>query len=201
VVIIRTKTGEDFFFDAAGKGVINLRAVEQEPKVFERVIGPAIKKRTEALRAASKLEETHGFIPARLLRETDLLSHVKVEDIMTKNVRMIPSDMTVSHLLELMSTEHHIGYPVINKYCELVGIVTIEEASLVDKKKRSETQVGAIARPNLDVVYPGETALDAFKKMSAQETGRVLVLDPENPQRVIGIITKADLLHALVRQA
>jgi coenzyme F420 hydrogenase subunit beta len=201
VVIIRTKTGEDFFFDAAGKGVINLRAVEQEPKVFERVIGPAIKKRTEALRAASKLEETHGFIPARLLRETDLLSHVKVEDIMTKNVRTIPSDMTVSHLLELMSTEHHIGYPVINKYCELVGIVTIEEASLVDKKKRSETQVGAIARPNLDVVYPGETALDAFKKMSAQETGRVLVLDPENPQRVIGIITKADLLHALVRQA
>jgi len=37
--------------------------------------------------------------------------------------------------------------------------------------------------------------------MSKQETGRVLVLDPENPQKVIGIITKADLLHALVKQA
>ena len=200
-VIIRTKTGEDFFFDAAGKGVINLRAVEQEPKVFERVIGPAIKKRTEALRAASKLKETHGFIPARLLRETDLLANVKVEEIMTRNVRTVPSNMTVSRLLELMATEQHVGYPVTDEKDELVGIVTIEEASFVDKKKRGQTFVGAIVRPNLDVVYPGETALDAYRKMSEQETGRVLVLDPENPQRVIGIVTKADLLHALVKQA
>jgi len=100
-----------------------------------------------------------------------------------------------------MSKEQHIGYPVINKFNELVGIVTIEEAALVDKKKRNEIKVGAIARPNLDVVFPGETALDAFKKMSAQETGRVLVLDPQNPQRIIGIITKADLLYALIKQA
>jgi coenzyme F420 hydrogenase subunit beta len=201
VVIIRTKTGEDFFFDAAEKGVINLRAIEEEPKVFERVIGPAIKKRTEALRAAGKLEETQGFIPARLLRETDLLAHVKVEEIMTRKVRSVPSNMTVSELLELMAAEQHGGYPVTNEKNELVGIVTIEEVSFVDKKKRGQTSVGAIARPNLDVVYPGETALDAYKKMSKQETGRVLVLDPENPQRVIGIVTKADLLHALVNQA
>jgi coenzyme F420 hydrogenase subunit beta len=201
VVIIRTKTGEDFFFDAAEKGVINLRAVEEEPKVFERVIGPAIKKRTEALRAAGKLEETLGFIPARLLRETDLLANVKVEEIMTRKVRSVPSNMTVSELLELMAAEQHGGYPVTNEKDELVGIVTIEEVSFVDKKKRDQTFVGAIARPNLDVVYPGETALDAYKKMSKQETGRVLVLDPENPQRVIGIVTKADLLHVLVKQA
>ncbi len=201
IVIVRTKIGEDFFSKAAEQGVINARAIEQEPIVFERLISAAIRKRTQALQEASKLEESHGFIPARLLRETELLSNVKVEDIMTKNVRTIPSDMTVSQLLELISKEHHLGYPVINEKGELVGIVTIEEASFVEDKKRSETCVGSIARPNLDVVYPGETALDAFKKMSAQETGRVLVLDPENPQRVIGIVTKADLLYALVQQS
>ncbi len=201
VVILRTKTGEDFFFDAAEKGIVNLRGIEWEPKVYERVIGPAIKKRTEALLAASKLEETQGFIPARLLRETDLLAHVKVEEIMTRKVRSVPSNMTVGELLELMAMEQHGGYPVTNGKDELVGIVTIEEASFVDKKKRDQTFVGAIARPNLDVVYPGETALDAYKKMSKQETGRVLVLDPKDPQRVIGIVTKADLMHALVMQA
>ena len=56
-VIIRTKVGEDFFFDAVKNGIINVRAVEKEPKVFERVINPAIKKRTEALKAASKFGE------------------------------------------------------------------------------------------------------------------------------------------------
>lgn len=201
VVIVRTKTGEDFFSDATEKGVINIHDIEKEPKVFERVIGSAIKKRTEALRAASKFEKTHGFIPARLLMETDLLTNVKVEDIMTRNVRTVPSNMTVSQLLKLMATEQHSGYPVTDEKGELTGIITIEEASLIDKKKRDETLVGTLARPNLEVVYPGETASDAFKKMSAQETGRVLVLDPENLQRVIGIVTKADLLHALVKQA
>jgi len=200
VVIIRTKTGEDFFFDAAKKGVINIRAVEEEPKVFERVIKPAIKKRNDALLAASKLKKTEGFIPARLLRETDAFAKFKVEDIMTRKVRSVPCNMTVSELLELMATEQHGGYPVRNEKDELVGMVTIEEVSSVDKKRRNETLVGNIARPNVAVVYPGETALDAYKKMSKQETGRVLVLDPKDPQRVIGIVTKADLLHALVTQ-
>jgi coenzyme F420 hydrogenase subunit beta len=201
VVIIRTRIGAIFFFDAARKGVITLRAFEREPKVFERVIKPAIKKRTEALRASIEFEGTHGFIPARLLSETELLVNVKVEEIMTRNVRHVPSNMTVNQLLELMATEQYGGYPVKDEKDELVGIVTIEEASFVDKGKRDQTFVGSIARPNLDVVYPGETASEVFRKMSKQETGRVLVLDPEKPQHVIGIVTKADLLHALVKQA
>jgi coenzyme F420 hydrogenase subunit beta len=200
VVIIRTKAGEDFFYDATEKGIINVHAIEAEPKVFERVIQPAIKKRTKALEAARKFERVHGFIPARLIQETDLLTNVKVEDIMTRNVRTVRSDMTVNELLQRMAIEKQIGYPVINGKGELAGIVTIEEVSEVNKKDRDRTLVGEITRPNLNVAYPGETGADVFRKMSEQETGRILVLDPEHPQRVIGIVTKADLLHALVRQ-
>ena len=72
--------------------------------------------------------------------------------------------------------------------------------SFVDKKERDKTLVGDITRPNIGVAHPGETALDAYKKMSKQETRRVVVLDPKNPQKLLGIITKADLLHALVTQ-
>jgi coenzyme F420 hydrogenase subunit beta len=201
VVIIRTKIGEYFFSDASRAGVINIRDIKQEPRVYERVIKPAIRKRTEGLRAANRFEGAHGFIPARLLSDTELLAHVKVEEIMTRNVRIVPYNTTVNQLLELMVAEHYAGYPVKDDKDELVGIVTMEEASAVSKDQRDQTLVGTIARPNLDVVYPGETAQDAFRKMSKQETGRVLVLDPENPQKVIGIITKADLLHALVKQA
>jgi coenzyme F420 hydrogenase subunit beta len=200
VVIIRTKVGEEFFYGATEKGIINVHAIEAEPKVFERVIQPAIKKRTKALEAANKFARTHGFIPARLIRETDLLTNVKVEDIMTRTVRTVRSDMTVNELLQRMTIEKQIGYPVINEKGELAGIVTIEEVSAVNKKDRNQTLVSAITRPNLNIAYPGETAADAFRKMSEQETGRILVLDPQNPNRIIGIVTKADLLHALIRQ-
>ncbi len=201
VIIVRTKKGEVFLEDAIKKGVINTKPIEDAPKVFERVVEPAIRKRTKALQAAKKFKQTYGFIPARLLKEADSLTDVKVDDIMARNVKTIQNTMTVSQLLELMTLDKQTGYPVTNEKGELAGIVTIEEASQVDKKKRNQILVGNIVRPNLDVVYPGETAAEAFKKMSNQETGRVLVLDPKNPQRVIGIVTKADLLHALVEKA
>ena len=201
VVIIRTKAGEEFFNRALEDGVINIRNIEQEPEVFERVIVTALKKRNAGLIQASKLEKTHSFVPVRLIREIDSLADVKVEDVMTKGVRTVPSNMSVSELLTIMAKETYIGYPVLSEKNELVGIVTIEEAAMVDKDSRWKTQVGSIARQNLEVAYPGETALDVIRKMSKQETGRIIVLDPKDPEKILGIVTKRDLMHLLIKQA
>ena len=201
IVVIRTKKGEDLFNQAVRKGEINVRNIEKEPEVFEHLIVAALQKRTAGLIKATKLEKKHNFVPVRLLREMDSLADVKVEDIMSKEVITVPSSMTVNELLSMMATKNYIGYPVINEYDELVGIVTIEEVSRVDQTARWKTKVGTIARPNIDVCYPGETALQAVRKMSQQETGRVLIIDPDNPKKLLGIVTKRDLMHALMKQA
>ncbi len=201
VVIIRTKTGEDYFNFLVEKGVINAKDIQLEPEVFEHVIIAALQKRTTGLKEGNKLEKSHSFVPMRFIRETEALAIVKVEDIMTKEISAVPSDMTVSKLLEFMATKTHTGYPVIDENGELCGVVTIEEASTVDKSSRWNTTVASIARKNIDVCYPGETALDAFRKMSKLETGRIIVLDTENPKKMLGIISKRDLMHALVKQA
>lgn len=200
-VILRTKSGEDFFNSAVQKGVINARSIEGEPEAFEHLIVAALKKRTSGLVKAGKLEKTRNYVPIRLIREAEALAAVKVEDIMTREVISVPSSMPVSTLLSMMATRTYIGYPVINEHSELEGVVTMEEATRVDKASRWKTQVGSIARPNVDVCYPGETALDAFRKMSNLETGRVLILDPSDPKKILGIVTKGDLMHALLKQA
>jgi CBS domain-containing protein len=199
-VIIRTKAGEDFFYDAVEHGVINTWVIEQEPKVFERVVRAAMQKRTAALKEAKEMEETYGYLPVRLLGETDALAKVKVEDIMTKNVKTVPQNMTISQLLDLMAKQHHIGYPVVNHDGEPVGVVTLEQASRISKEKRTTTLVSQIVSRKPVTVYPGETALDAFKKMSAHEIGRVLVVDSADPKKLLGIITKVDLMHTLINQ-
>jgi coenzyme F420 hydrogenase subunit beta len=201
VVIIRTKAGEDFFNDAVQKGIINVRNIEQEPEVFEGMIVAALNKRNSGLIEANKLEQTHSYVPVRLLRETDSMAEVKVEDIMSKDVTTVSSNMTVSELLTIMTSKTYVGYPVINDKNELVGIVTIEEVAKVDKDSRWKTKVGSIARQNIDVSYPGETALDIIRKMRKQETGRVIVLDPKDPKKILGIVTKRDLMYVLIKQA
>jgi coenzyme F420 hydrogenase subunit beta len=197
-VIIRTKAGEDFFYDAVENGVISTWVIAQEPNVMERVMLAAIQKRTNALKEAKELEEVYGFLPVLLLRESDALAQTKVEEIMTKNIKTAPHDMKVSQFLDLIAKYHHVAYPVIDEKGEPIGIATLEEAAKVEQSKRQETLISHIARRKLIVAYPGETALDAFKKMSAHEVGRVLILDPADHKKLLGMVTKTDLMHILI---
>jgi coenzyme F420 hydrogenase subunit beta len=196
-VIIRTKAGEDFFYDAVEKGVLSVRPIEAEPEVFERVVRAGMQKRTSGLWKAKEFERSQGFTPVQLLRESDALGRVKVEDIMTRNVMTVSKDMTVDELLVLMARKHHIGYPVVNEKGEPVGLVTLEEASQVDKKMRTKTLVEEIMRKKLAIAFPAETGLDVFKKMTENETGRVVVVDPTHKCKLLGIVTKSDLMDTL----
>ena len=198
-VVIRTKVGEDFFYDAVKNGVINTWVIEQEPKVFERIVVAAMQKRTAALKEAKELEKVYGYLPVLMLRETDAMAHIKIDDIMAKNIKTVPQDMKVSQFLSFVAMHHHIGYPVTNEKDEPVGWVTLEEAARVTKKKRDTTLVGQIARKKLVAAYPDETALDAFKRMSEHETGRVLIFDRANPKKLVGVVTKTDLMHTLAK--
>ncbi len=196
-VIIRTKAGEDFFFDAVENGIISTWVIEQEANVSERLMVAAMQKRNSALKEAKKMEETYGFLPVLMLRETDALARIKVEEIMTKNIATVPEDTPVSKFLDLVAKSRHVGYPVVNEKGETIGIVTLEEAAKIGQNKRKDTPISKITLRELISVCPGETALEAFKKMEKHETGRILVIDPANPKKLLGIITKTDLMHIM----
>jgi coenzyme F420 hydrogenase subunit beta len=200
-VIIRTKTGEDFFYEAVEKGILSIQPIESQPNVYERVVRAALQKRTAGLKKAEELEKIYEFtfMSAIPLRETDALANVKAKEIMTKNVLTVRKDETVERLLNRMVRERHIGYPVLNEKDEPIGEVTLEEASQIDKAERKKTRVEQVMRKKLVTAEPNETGLAVFKKMSTNETGRVVILDPANKKKIVGIVTKSDLMHALMK--
>jgi coenzyme F420 hydrogenase subunit beta len=200
-VIIRTKAGEDFFYDAVENGIISTWVIEQEPEVMERVMIASMNKRNTALEEAKKLEEVYGYLPVRMLRESEGLAKIKVEDIMTRDIATVEEDVSVGQFLELVAKNHHVGYPVVNKKGEPVGVATLEEAAKVAENRRKITPVSEITKQQIVPSYPGETALDVFRKMEKHEVGRIIVLDPANPKVMLGIITKTDLMHILTNNA
>jgi coenzyme F420 hydrogenase subunit beta len=195
-VIIRTKAGEDLFYNAVENGIINTWVIEQEPNVFERLMVAAMQKRTAALKEAKEMEEVYGYLPVLLLRETDALANIKIEEIMTRAVKTVPQDTTVSQFLELVAKRHHIAYPIVNENGEPIGWITLEEASKVEKQMRNVTLVGQIARRKLVAVYPEENSLDAFKRMREHEIGRALVFDRANSKKILGIVTNRSNAYA-----
>ncbi len=123
------------------------------------------------------------------------LDVITVEEVMTRNVVTVPSDMPVA-ALEIMFEEYgHMGYPIVEKD-KLVGIVTLSDVQKVPNEKRGETRVIEIASKNLVVAYPDETMREALDKMYKHNVGRLPVVDRNNPQRIVGIISKKDILRA-----
>ncbi|PVX23768.1 MAG: hypothetical protein CW691_09735 [Candidatus Bathyarchaeum sp.] len=199
-VIIRTKAGEDFFYSAVKAGVINTGVIELEPDAFAHVLGTAVQKKRTALKEISEMKAAYVPVPVRPLQEIAVLSKFKVKDVMTKNLKIVSPDFSVSQLLDFMAKHHHTGYPVVDENGCFLGIVALDAVAKVEKQKRDEVLVRDIVQKNPVEIFPEELALDAFKKMRMHDVSRIAVVDVDNPDKIVGVLTKTDLRHILSDQ-
>ena len=100
-------------------------------------------------------------------------------------------------VLNLIHKYGHIGYPVLEDD-RLVGVVTFRDAERVSPDDRDETLVGEIMATPPIVTYPDESLEDALHKLVLNDIGRLPVVDSADESRILGILTKYDIirLHA-----
>ncbi|WP_094227632.1 CBS domain-containing protein [Methanolobus psychrotolerans] len=122
------------------------------------------------------------------------LEKYRVADIMSKEVISVPPEMTVEELSHFMFENKHLGYPVI-KGNSLKGIVTFTDIRNVLPHERYATLVSDVMTRNVISLPSGANAAEAFKIMTINNIGRVLVIDNEN---VTGILSRSDLMRSLM---
>ena len=175
--------------------------IEDVPDVFTNLLAIVSHKKKIAFEEAKRRERLNKPVmplinrllfhkPQKMLSLTDL----SVNKIMTRKVVTVRPDITINQLLDTMTQHHHIGYPVMNSLNELISIITFEDVLRIPKEKRDEIFVGEIANKNLIVVHPRDSILEAFEKMNLRNVGRILVVNPDNPKKLVGIITRTDIL-------
>jgi CIC family chloride channel protein len=59
--------------------------------------------------------------------------------------------------------------------------------------------VSAVATRHVITASPDETVYEALKRFGSRDMGRLPVVDPADPSRVVGLITRADILEAYQR--
>ncbi|RLI19512.1 chloride channel protein, partial [Candidatus Bathyarchaeota archaeon] len=126
---------------------------------------------------------------------TLVLENITVEEAMTKKVISVKADMPLSALELLMEETRHHGFPVVEEG-RLVGIITFQDVSKVQKSKRHKVKVKNVLSKKLIVAYPDESVQSALDKMYKNDVGRLPVVDRNNPTRVVGIITRSDIIRA-----
>lgn len=120
----------------------------------------------------------------------ELLHGIRVSDLMSRNVKTVPPDLTVADLTVRMLQDHHLGFPVVQD-THVRGLITLAHLQGADPA----TPIAQRMDTHPKTIRPDASALDAFHQMSANDFGRLIVIDGDDT--IVGILTKTDLMRAL----
>ncbi len=129
----------------------------------------------------------------------DILEKLHVKDAMTKAVMTVSPKDKVCRVLSLIDKYKHLGYPVISKG-DIVGIITARDVTGVPVSERDTKEIRDISSNNLVVTYSDETLYNALHKMVERDIGRLPVVDKKKPKKMVGILTKSDIIVAYVKE-
>jgi CBS domain-containing protein len=89
----------------------------------------------------------------------------------------------------------HQGFPVLQEG-RLVGVVTRRD--LTDPMRPGDESVGSLVSRPPSVVFERATLREAADHMIHENVGRLVVVDVDDPSKLVGIISRSDLLAAHV---
>lgn len=122
-----------------------------------------------------------------------MLDALTAEDIMQRQVETLPSDLSLDAARKIFSRSHHRGFPVLEDR-RLVGILSRTDLNRVtQQQKPGDTLIRDIMTPQPLTVGPSASLSDVLYILNRSHISRLPVLDG---RKLIGIITRADIIHA-----
>ncbi|MFB0631555.1 CBS domain-containing protein [Streptomyces sp. AB3(2024)] len=135
------------------------------------------------------------------------MKHIKVGDLMTGNVVSVTPYSAFKDVAKLLTQYDISGLPVLDEEDRVVGVVSQTDLlALAPSAPRTSGKVGpAAGGPTAGsvmsapavTVHAQETAADAARLMTRRGIERLPVVDEED--RLVGIVTRRDLLRLFVR--
>ncbi len=126
----------------------------------------------------------------------EVLRTIKVSEIMTTKPTALTTEMTVSDVFAVIDRTHHTKFPVIDSENNVLGILIAEDLFHEPKEDGQEYTVGELMNPNFLHLSPETTIDGALQAMIKRDEGHAVIVDPKTPRRMIGYITKTDVLKA-----
>jgi H+/Cl- antiporter ClcA/CBS domain-containing protein len=126
----------------------------------------------------------------------DYLDLVNVADACTKDVVTVRADEPIATLRSRAAM--HQGFPVVDAKEQLLGVITRRD--VLDPSKPDATRAGDLVRRAPAVIYLDNSLREAADHMVRENVGRLPVVARDNPRRLVGFITRSDLLRAHERR-
>jgi CIC family chloride channel protein len=124
------------------------------------------------------------------------LQRFQIEQAMNQKVETVTVKHSLHGMIELFKRSHHTGFPVLDENQKLVGIVTKDDINeAIDQRMDGSTLIGEFMTSDLITVFPKDSLQIAVLKFYEYKIGRLLVVDPNAPSKLLGLITRSDIIN------
>jgi len=126
----------------------------------------------------------------------ELAYEIRINEVMTKNVFCLSSEMKIKTALDIFQQERISGAPVTQDDT-LIGILSIEDLIRSLREGKSGEEVSQYMSTDLVTVRETDFVVEALQTFARTRFGRLPVLDKSG--NLVGIITKGDISNGLLK--
>ncbi|NOQ50869.1 MAG: CBS domain-containing protein [Desulfuromonadaceae bacterium] len=134
----------------------------------------------------------------------DILEGIQVRSLASKGRKptLIPEGMTLPDILDKIATAKTAYYPVVNGQGLMTGIFSVTDIRRILNEDIPPTLIiaGDLAIRNVISATPEEHLTSVMKKLTARDLDEIPVVDAENPQKVLYMMSRRTLLAHYAEQ-
>jgi CIC family chloride channel protein len=134
-------------------------------------------------------------------KEVNVLQSLKVKDAMTTDLEVIPEDMPFWEILRHITLSRYSNFPMVNKDGHLTGVISFQDI----RQHVFDTNLGQLviakdlAALSMTTVTPSDNLKDALSRLAYGSVEQLPVVDTRDPNKLIGILTRSDIITAYNR--
>ena len=129
----------------------------------------------------------------------DIMRMISVKEAMSKEVITITPEKPLELALQIIEDTGHMSLPVVDNN-RLYGIITWTDIHNAAIKHERHLTVDDYCVTDLITVTPRDTLSEALDCLGSREISHLPVVDTSDNKKLIGIITKGDIIKAYNRQ-
>ncbi len=134
----------------------------------------------------------------------DSLEYVTVADALPpeRKIETIPENYRFDTLLQRIVDSTQSNFPVVDAAGRLTGILSISDVRrvMLDEELHNLVVAKDVATDSVLTVTPGDDLKTALRKMTKAEVRELPVVDPEDPGRLISMISRKDIIRTYYEQ-
>lgn len=135
--------------------------------------------------------------------ELNILKQVPVSKALETNYEVIPMDLPINFVVDLIANSSCTHHPVVNEQNQVVGMMSTEavRSILTDKEILADFVIAAdVVNKNYQHINLEQNLDEALVALKTSKYQEIYITEKEDESKIVGVVTRTGLLDAYYQQ-